>query len=149
MKKNVPEVSLREVLEERPTGRLLRVLPDTAAILAELAEHYPFTGSRIAWSNVPGAIERPGENEGSACVAFFDEMTARFKLQGEVTYVGDSLTEFGVQGSIEAIREVLSPLISIPHHHYFIGAHLQWCMSFTFEGDMAFGFSPSTRLSLH
>jgi hypothetical protein len=107
-----------------------------------LAGIYPTVGSKIDWKRVPGAIEDFEEDQSRHFVRFiefFDEMRARFCLDGQVLYVGDSATDFVLAGSMDAMRRVLAVLVEVPQHHYFVGPNGSWCMCMTMEGDMGFG----------
>jgi hypothetical protein len=107
---------------------------------------YPTLGSKIDWSRVPNSIERFEEDttlQVERFVSFFDEVAQKFGLAGDVVYVGDSATDFALAGAMEHMKEALPELLGIPQHHYFIGSECSWCICFTMEGDMSFGFSPS------
>lgn len=108
---------------------------------------YPASGSKIDWDRVPGSIERVEEDESlqsERFTAFFDEIVQRFRLAGDVVYVGDSATDFALAGSVECMRDALPETLAIPQHHYLIGPDSSWCLCFTMEGNMGFGFRPST-----
>ena len=57
---------------------------------------------------------------------------------------GDGLTDFTLSGSIEGFEGLLGDFFEVPHHHYFLGGNLDWCMCFSMEGNMSFGFSPGS-----
>ena len=149
---NIYEDGIREAMKSDFESGALREVGESSKFFAPLAKAYPNYGSKIAWSKVPGSIEVPNSRsklggpsyfETAKCVKFFDEIIKRFDLKGNVTYVGDSLTDFALEGSVDAIREALPQLLSIPQHHYLIGTEFSWCASWTMEGDMAFGFRPT------
>ena len=122
----------------------IREAGEAATVLDSLCRIFPVNGSKIDWRRVPGSVESAEENEAlqNECFAqFFDEVKARFGLSGSVTYVGDSATEFALEGTVNAIRKVLPTLLEVPQHHYFIGQSYSWCLCLTMEGDMGFGFS--------
>jgi hypothetical protein len=111
---------------------------------------YPASGSKIDWCRVPDSIERTEEDESlqlEQFLTFFDEVAQNFLLIGEVVYVGDSATDFALAGEIECIRAALPELLLIPQHHYLIGPEFSWCICFTMEGNMGFGFHHSQAKS--
>ncbi len=136
------EDDLRLALKcEFDTGQI-REVGDAANVFGLLSMAYPTSGSKIDWKHVPGAIEFAEEDESlqiKRFMDFFDEMRSRFDLAGPVLYVGDSATDFALEGSVEAIRRALPELVEIPQHHYFIGPNCSWCLCMTMEGDIGFG----------
>jgi hypothetical protein len=139
---------LREALKLDFESGSIRELGDSLQFFQILSEEYPCKGSKIDWSRVPNSTERA---EGDAClqsdrfISFFDEMREKYGLTGIVLYIGDSATDCALEGAIDTMRLVLAELLNIPQHHYFIGPDYTWCMSYTMEGDMAFGFRPSAE----
>jgi hypothetical protein len=145
MSKNFYDTELRKVLRAELEGSRIRELGDSSPVFAQIATAYPITGSKIDWRRVPGSIELVEEDEVMRVeefIGFFDEVVQKFSLSGDVVYVGDSATECAFAGSLEYMRAVLSKLLAIPQHHYLVGADVSWCVSFTMEGDMGFGFRP-------
>lgn len=136
------EDDLRLVLRsEFETGQI-REAGDAANVFESLSRAYPTNGSKIDWKHVPGAIESTEEDQSlqvERFVEFFDEVRSRFGLAGPVLYVGDSATDFALEGTVDAIRRALPELVEIPQHHYFIGPDCSWCLCMTMEGDMGFG----------
>jgi len=112
-----------------------------------LTKNYPMSGSKIDWKRVPGSIEYCEEDQSKErFVEFFDEMCARFGLNGLVLYIGDGLTGFALAASTGDMRQALPVLFGVPQHHYFIGPNASWCMCMAMEGDMAFGRAAASSL---
>jgi hypothetical protein len=132
---------LRKTLKSDFESGRLREVGESSGFFKNLARVYPSIGSKIAWSEVPGSVER-AETDGCTFTAFFDEVRARFGLSGPVIYVGDSATDFALEGAIDVVRGALDTLTEVPQHHYFIGAGYAWCVVLTMESDMAFGHAP-------
>ena len=146
MSKNLYEAELRKALHSAMESNRIRELGESSPFFAGLMQNYPIDGSKVDWDLVPGSIERVEHDEALQAgqfAAFFDEIAQRFRLEGDVVYVGDSATDFALAGSLQAMREVLPELLMIPQHHYFVGPESSWCLCFTMEGDMGFGFRPS------
>lgn len=132
------EQEARELLRvDFYSGRLVEESTESGKVFSRLASVFPVCGSKISWSKVAGSIEKSTSSCGE--LEFFDEICARFYLEGSMIYVGDGATDFVLSGKIGVIRDVLPLLISIPQHHYLIDPEYKWCMCFTMEGDMAFG----------
>jgi hypothetical protein len=146
MSDNFYEAELRKALRAAMESNRIRDLGDSSPFFAQLTKAYPASGSKIDWGRVSGSIERTEEEEAlqiEQFVSFFDEVVQKFRLAGDVVYVGDSATDFALVGPMEFMREALPELLAIPQHHYLIGPESSWCMCFTMEGDMGFGFHPS------
>ncbi|OBV41409.1 hypothetical protein [Janthinobacterium psychrotolerans] len=119
---------------------------DSAGYFARLAQRYPVTGSKIRWSDVPGAIERRGncpDRQLAASGDFFRAMVALHGLHGQAVYLGDSAIDFALLAPVSVFALHLEALLPIPQHHYFMAADDAWCMVLSMEGDMAFGLRPS------
>jgi hypothetical protein len=146
MSGNFYEAELRKALHAAMESNRIRDLGDSSPFFAQLTKAYPANGSKIDWGRIPDSIERTEEDETfqvEQFVLFFDEVVQKFRLAGDVVYVGDSATDFALAGPMESMREALPELLAIPQHHYLIGPESSWCMCFTMEGDMGFGFHPS------
>lgn len=147
MSANFYESELRMALRKEIESSHIKELGDSAPFFAKLAKIYPAIGSKIDWGQVPRSIERSEENEAlqaEECADFFDEMVQKFHLSGDVIYVGDSATDIALAGSLGYVRAVLCNILTIPQHHYLIAQDYSWCMCFTMEGDMGFGFCPAS-----
>jgi len=127
---------------------VLVVVSNPDEIFGQLGDSYHVCGSKICWSQIPGSVESHESDptkQHAKNIEFFDEICRRYKLSGAVTYAGDSAIDFALQGSLSEIRKILPILLNVPQHHYIIDAGFAWCMSFTMEGDMAYGAAPSNR----
>lgn len=148
MSENYYEAELRNALCKEIVSHRITELADSSHFFAQLTKDYPANGSKIDWKRVPGSIERVEEDDALQIenfVKFFDEVIQEFRLSGDVVYVGDSATDFALVGSLECMREVLPKLLDVPQHHYLISHDSSWCVCFTMEGDMGFGFCPSPK----
>lgn len=101
MSANFYETELRKALKPDIQSGRLREIGESSMIFEQLARAYPTNGSKIDWARVPGAIERVEEQDALQAerfVEFFDEMVAKVDLSGDVVYVGDSATDFALEG---------------------------------------------------
>jgi hypothetical protein len=140
---NFYESYLREHLSaEMASNRIIEVL-DSSIFFKQLSTVYPIVGSKIAWSAISGSIESYEEDisiQKNEFISFFRKIRDRFSLSGEAIYMGESATDFALLGDIQVFDEIISKILDVPQHHYFVSKDFSWCMSFTMEGDMAFGF---------
>lgn len=119
------------------------VEPSSDGYFSELESRFPILGSKIDWDEVSGSEQEQASAEAYAsdCQRFFDEMVNRFGLSGKCIVIGDSAVEIALVMSVEILQCNLQKIVSVPQHHYILANDYSWCMSFTMEGDMAFGFS--------
>ena len=97
---------------------------------------FPYVGSKIDWKKVTNNV---GDKDNE--IDFFLRIKSKFSLTGNVIYIGDSVTDFALIGSVEDIIKIFPKLLSIPQHHYFLDENFLWCFCFTTEGDVDFGFA--------
>jgi hypothetical protein len=136
------EDEIRQALKAEIDSSRLKEAGSAHDIFELLTKNYPTCGSKIDWKRVPGSIEYYEEDRSqqrTRFAEFFDEMCARFGLNGLVLYVGDGPLDFALAASTVDMRRALPVLFDVPQHHYFVGPNASWCMCMTMEGDMAFG----------
>lgn len=124
------------------------VLPDSTEYFMKLAAKFPFQGSKIDWEALPGSIEqmeRRPRFQMEAFVHFFCNITTDCNLEGDIVYMGDSVTDFALKSRKEIFENFLRKIFEVPQHHYFVAVDFSWCMVFTFEGDMSFSRAPSNN----
>lgn len=141
---NIFDDALRSIIKNEAARASILEIGDTSHHFKCLGKFYKAIGSKIDWSRIPRAIERSEPNQRrqhDSCVKFFDEVRATYALQGDICYAGDGPSSIGLTANIEALRRILPRIVDLPQHHYFFATDYSWCMSFTMEGDMAFGFA--------
>jgi hypothetical protein len=140
----------KQLIEELSSSHFysdLVIEENTTEIFASIYKAFPIIGSKINWAHVVGSIHSSEPNldlQIQRWLEFFDNVDKRFDLPGEITIVGDGVIDFGITGTKTAIRSALSIILTFPQHHYLLGGGnraLLWCMCFSAEGDMDFGFS--------
>lgn len=114
------------------------------AYFGRLAEVFPLGGSKINWDQVPDSIvdTTSNKNDVTEWVNFFNAIVEKKGLSGKLVYINDSAIECALTMSVEILRQCIKQILEYPDHHYFIGEDYAWCMTFTMEGDMTFGFKP-------
>lgn len=120
------------------------VEPSSDQYLARLQATFPVMGSKVAWSKVPGALEETASPDAYVedCLRFYDRVRTGYALHGACVVMGDSQVEFALLTTVERLRGHLHRILAISQHHYIVSAEFTWCIAFTMEGDMAFGFAP-------
>ena len=114
---------------------------DPSRVFAEIERRFPVQHSKVDWQRVPGAVSRPDGHLPGAPVRFFREAIATSGLDA-LAYVGDGLTSTSVVAAPADFIAVIEPMLDIPQHHYFFDMQRGFCISFTMEGDMHYGFPP-------
>ena len=109
-----------------------------------LAEFFPLYGSKIHWGKVADSVVdfASNKNDVTEWVIFFNSMVKHKGLSGKVIYLNDSAIECVLIISLDTLSKCIQPILEFPDHHYFIAEDYAWCMCFTMEGDMTFGFKP-------
>jgi len=139
---NAYEIDLIEALNDN-RGRVTWRHDGASKIFEEISGMYPVAGSKIDWSRLAshtGAKVRDLQQRTLEFSKFFLQTNHAAPLGSEVIYIGDGLTDFSLHAPIDFIKHRLTPIFSVPQHHYFLGTGLSWCMCFTMEGDMDFAF---------
>lgn len=122
----------------------IEVEESSDAYFSRLAKVFPLGGSKIDWQQVSGSVVDTANNENTVAkwVKFFNKTIDKKSLNGKLTYINDSAFECALTMSVETLKQCIQQLLEYPDHHYFIGENYAWCMTFTMEGDMTFGFKP-------
>jgi hypothetical protein len=111
---------------------------------ARLQAAFPVLGSRIVWSKVPGAVEASAVREAYSkdCIHFYDRVRSAYALAGPCVVIGDGQVHFSLVTTVKHLRGHLAGILAIPQEHYIASADFTWCIAFTLEGEMAFGYAP-------
>ena len=131
------------VIAESMDDAIARVRNGAPSVFSRISECYPLYGAKIDWRRLASCFEDRTSNlhrHPQRFEEFFHNVILRFRLEGDITYVGDGLTDFSLHGPIEKFDRLLGAIFDVPQHHYFLGRDLDWCMCFTMEGDMNFAF---------
>lgn len=142
-----PQDELLKMLEEPIADESIIVENSSEGIFGELSNRFPLTGSKIDWDEVPGSIVDINENVNDLkpLIGFFEKIYIEERLSGNVIYINDGPIDCALILSIDITKKHLEEILGFPGHHYFISERYLWCMSFTMEGDMAFGYSQLTQ----
>ncbi|AIN14539.1 hypothetical protein [Yersinia pseudotuberculosis] len=72
----------------------------------------------------------------SFIIGLFDSI----KCYSDIIYIGDNLTESAYKLHLSFLIPFVSKIAEIPQSHYFFPDDYSWCLNFSFEDDMDFGF---------
>ncbi|MCM8531299.1 MAG: hypothetical protein NE330_09085 [Lentisphaeraceae bacterium] len=118
---------------------------DEEFYISIIEENFPFTGSKIAWSKVTGAVSERFSNKS------FSKESINFSIgllsdncignDEGIVIVGDNLMNNAYQTKVRYLEQVLEEVLDIPQHIYVISENGRWCMVFSLEGYVDFGFS--------
>ena len=142
---NMPTFTEELLLEISPTLKsgAIEVDYDHKKYSKLIADRFPFTGSKIAWSRVPHSVQeiQSPQDPISQCLRFMEQQLMRNAISDDVAVavIGDSAVECVFLTTVGSFREVAPSFLELPQHLYIIPSDAAWCMVFTMEGDMCFG----------
>lgn len=134
---------IQQDVAEHLSLKQLQLIDDSEFIFAQLQTLYPVTDSRIDWQVLvikEQEVAPAHEQQLNAFLSFFRWIVKKYGLTGNMYWAGDSAVDFAISGDIGVFDSVLDKLLDIPQHHYLVADDFAWCFSFSFEGDMGFGY---------
>jgi hypothetical protein len=110
---------------------------NSSVVFEWLHEHLPVGQSKVNWENVQGRHAHWRiEDDAQLGAMAVREVCKRIQRGSTVEHVGDGLSPFGVRfGEVDA-PAVVSALLEIPEHHYFVADDRSWLVVVTTEGDL-------------
>ncbi|MEU0937332.1 hypothetical protein [Embleya sp. NPDC005971] len=110
---------------------------DTSAAFDWLELNFPVTGSKIDWRNVQGehAHWEVDDDLQLASMAV-GEVCRRMRPGSFVEHAGDGISPYGVRFTDDGASEVVTALLEVPEHHYFLAEDRSWMVVVTTEGDL-------------
>ncbi len=136
------EEQLRQALSSPITAGVVEIMPSDSDVIRGLERAFPFVGSKIKWGGARGHLTatqiRPDHEDFRR---FFD--ARRNDLGGDraAFYVNDGLLDGCARASLFTYQRHLNSILSLPGHHYFVAEDFSWCIAYTMEGDIDFGWS--------
>lgn len=122
----------------------IKICDDNGKYFLELSQAYPICGSKIDWDKVDKSVVSyaTGENCDAQFIDFFKAMVHEYNLREKCVVIGDSAIDKALLMDISTLNTVLQKIIEIPQHHYILASDYSWCLTFTMEQEMAFGYKP-------
>ncbi|EPS0981725.1 hypothetical protein ACVBOS_001173 [Vibrio vulnificus] len=138
------EEELLSELKNSISNGKIKVEDDSGKYFSELGQSYPTFGSKIDWDEIENSVVKDATEEDcdAQFVSFFKTVSLENSLQGECIVIGDSAIDKALRMDINTLESVLLNIVEIPQHHYIVASDLSWCMTYTMEREMAFGFKP-------
>jgi len=102
-------------------------------------EKYPFFESRIDFSKLRNS--RFYRIDGVIISDYIKKIIEEnnLNIEEDIIYVGDSSTENEYKFKLKYLIKILSNIMEIPQHHYFISEKEKWCLYIAFEDYLEFG----------
>jgi hypothetical protein len=122
------------VYAEPPLDSLDRLAHGT--VFDWLNRELPMYGSKVDWSRIACSQRHWFTSSPAELSAVLDELIADLPALGQVDHGGDALSPFDVRIQPEKLAPVMSALLAIPEHHYFVAEDRSWIAAFTMEGDV-------------
>jgi hypothetical protein len=136
------EDQLREALSSPIKSGVLEVFPSDSDVTNGLERSFPFAGSKIDWDAVRGHSSTIQTESGHQEFRdFFDARRRELGGDRAAFYVNDALLDCAARASLFTFQRHLDSILSIPGHHYFVAEDFSWCIAYTMEGDIDFGWS--------
>jgi len=143
------EELLDQLRDERARSEVL--IHETAdEYFTLIGDRFPVAGSKIDWDHVPKSIVRCVSTEDidrylNDADQFLAEVLSAEHLDKDqlVVVVNDRALEVALTMSLRTLVVCLRRILCVPQHTYVVAVDGAWCMAFTMEGDLCFGFAPS------
>ena len=143
------DFEIKEKVVDRYSKSITSIIKLNVDRYFELIElNFPMGLNRINWEEV--------ENHRTIEVNLKDELNSKFEIlnffqelkRESIVNESDNIFVFG-DGSIEnvykmpfyVLEENVMEFFTLPQHTYIINENADWCINYTFEDDLFFGFS--------
>lgn len=124
-----------EVYDVEPISGLERI--DATEVFAWLKSTMPIVGSKIDWLSVRGEHSHRHVADGVELArAAAHEVGRRVARGSGVEHAGDNLSPCGLRFARGDIRAIVTALLEVPEHHYFLAVDRSWLVVVSFEGDL-------------
>ncbi len=126
-------------------------LADTSMKFSRIAMSFPILAYRINWMDMENVflIVKRSENG-------FDSVTSGFihkvfevlgiKENDKLDVLFDGITEGGLSISAGILRDFGFSFLLIAQHTYIVPEDCRWCINYSFEGQLHFGFAAGEQL---
>lgn len=106
------------------------------SIVRKINANIPFSGSKVAWSNLNTSMNLGREPSDFATLRLAEEI--RKVADSNLIFVGDSACDEAYSISIEYLEITLKIFSELPQHTYIVTESLTWIACISFEGDLDF-----------
>jgi len=139
------------LVEEELFGRdriECQIINDQQFYLSLLEEKFPFELNRIRWKKIPyhlyeKIIYEKNSNSRIEVLTFLNKVKKLTKMDenDSVVLISDGGFEEMYKIPFFIVEKCIDAIFFLPHHLYIIPTDATWCISYTFENDLYFGFS--------
>lgn len=136
------QLELLAALSSPIAAGIVKVVDSDRSIVQGIERAFRFEGSRIRWDLARGHIStHEAEHDSIVFHEFFKDRCRELGNGQTAIYLNDDLIECALSASLFVFQRHLNGIISIPAHHYFVAEDFEWCIAYTMEGDIDFGWS--------
>jgi hypothetical protein len=119
---------------------------DPALIFHEIVMRFPILAHRIDWSKIDHLsllVPRSALDYEEAITQFLESILCSLQTaDNEMLFaVFDGFTEGSLEISNEVLRKMAHTFFSIAQHTYVLPQDYKWCLQYSFEGYLYFGFA--------
>ncbi len=156
---NILEEELLQALQSDINSGSIRVISESQQYADLISQNFPFVGNKIDWSKVPGhTVAQLDWRKGymhaeksiekleyiDAIFSFFDNILRKTHTPDvtDLIVLGDGTMDIALQLPAGILRKHLLDVVELPQHTYIIPPDVSWCLTYTTEGYMDFGFRP-------
>jgi hypothetical protein len=111
---------------------------DESAVWDWLDLHFPFCGTKIDWRRpIPGKhMHWETDDDVQLTSMASRQICQRIRPRSAVEHAGDGLSPYGVRFTSDNAHSVVTALLELPEHHYFLAEDRSWIVVVTMEGDL-------------
>lgn len=148
-------VEIIELLNNAVKNEEMKYRNDSSLYFKLLMGRYPISNNRIDWKKVPDRISLYPTNE---------QQTSSFDMQGHlekvdhffkkvvkkmipssddnVVLIGDGAIDGAYLMNLSVLEKYLCFICMISQHSYIMPSDGSWCLNYSMEDDLYFGFAP-------
>ncbi|ESZ87682.1 MAG: hypothetical protein Q27BB25_08010 [Blastomonas sp. CACIA14H2] len=138
---------LLETLSSPIAADIIKVFHPDSTFIQRFETAFRFEGSKIRWDLTRDHISLTEvQVDFGVFRSFFSERGRELGSGRTAIYLNDGLVDCALTAPLFAFERHLNEIISIPAHHYFVADNLEWCMAYTIERDIDFGWAVQENL---
>ena len=147
---NIPFNDLLLYLNPFINNGNIKILDNEDYFINIIENNFSFVGSKINWTQVTGSIVKKGISIDGASKFLNDKLSdgSIYNLES-IVIIGDGAMDCAFRTQVQYAILFLDQVVSIPQHTYIVEISGRWCMVFTMEDEIAFGFKPHHPIHLH
>jgi hypothetical protein len=125
----------------------LKYLENSDEYFEKIIKRFPITANRIDWDLIPHRAELIGKNyanKNEKISAFLKDLclSENWDLSQDIFICFDGYTQGALSMKLKLLLENAYEIFSLPQHTYVIPENCAWCINYSFEDILYFGYSP-------